>query len=225
VIDSITITPARAEFRSDAVIEAVARDKETPADRLRFEWTASLGAFSGTGRRVTWRLDNPPLRASPVTVQVGLTVFDEEANASIAGTLSASRLFSFILNDSYKEATDLVNAFLTDFTNSAAAPSFVVRNFSDNCRGKADELNDVTRNRELYTIRSGVWSVNTIRVDGDLGDVTASCTFVSTVKATGRTETARGTCLFNTVYEKDRWYLCDSRFAGSSVISLQGFHR
>jgi hypothetical protein len=64
--------------------------------------------------------------------------------------------------------------------------------------------------------------VDAIRIQGDTAAITAPCTFVSKVKATGKIETASGTCLLTSVYEKDHWLLCDSHFAGSSIVTSIG---
>lgn len=223
VIDGIRVTPSPAEFRTNITVEATVHDKETPNERLKFEWSASIGTFTGSGSRVTWRLDQPPLKNSPVTVQITLKVSEDLPGGN---TQSTSSLVSFTLNDSYKEAIDLANTFLADFTTYTASPEFVVRNFADSCRGKWDELRNVQVNRQLFVIdrAKSFWAIKSVTFDGNppaskpFGNVQAPCTFVSLVKATGKTETAVGTCSLDAFYDKDRWLLCDSHFNGTSLV-------
>ncbi len=56
------------------------------------------------------------------------------------------------LHDSPKELGNLSMAFLGDFANSSVSPSTCVRDFSDGCRGKADEKSDIESNREHFVI-------------------------------------------------------------------------
>jgi hypothetical protein len=228
VIDSITVTPVRAEFRADNTISASVRDAETPVANLRFAWTVSRGTITGSGSRVTYRLDNPTLAQSPTPIDVTLTVTEDLANGQ---SNTISRTQTFPLHDSYKEARDLANQFLGDFINPFAGPDFVVRNFSERCRGKVDERNNVADNRNLYVIDrdkskfalTDVTFVGNPPMSNDFGNVQATCNFVSLVKATGKTELANGRCSLDVFFDTDRWTLCDSSFAGqSTIIPLNG---
>jgi hypothetical protein len=222
VIDSITATPRTGEFRTNSTIEAVVHDEETPNNQLTLEWSTSRGAVTGSGSRVTWRMDQPPLVTSPISIDVTLKVSETIPSGTVQST---SRTVTFTLNDSYKEAQDLANTFLGDFTNPVRSPEFVVRNFSDACAGKRDELGNVQVNRQLFVIDpvKSTWMIGSVTFDGNppssrpYGNVRASCTFVSLVKATGQTETAVGICSVDVFFERDRWFLCDSRFQGISV--------
>jgi hypothetical protein len=40
------------------------------------------------------------------------------------------------------------------------------------------------------------------------------------VKSNGRTETATGSCLLQAIYENSNWFLCDSKYEGSSRVTL-----
>ena len=58
-----------ADLDETITVTATVTDAETPSDQLRYEWTADVGAFSGTGREVTWRAPaqatTPARSASP----------------------------------------------------------------------------------------------------------------------------------------------------------------
>lgn len=226
VIDSITVSPERAEFRTDTIITASVRDAETPIANLRYSWTTTRGTVSGSGTRVIHRLDQPPPQQSPLSVDVTLTVTEDLPNGQ---TNTASRTTTFPLHDSYKEARDLANQFLGDFINPLAGPDFVVRNFSARCRGKVDEAVNVADNRKLYVIDqqkskfaiTEVTFVGNPPLSNDFGNVQATCNFVSLVKATGKTELANGKCSLDVFFDTDRWTLCDSSFAGQSTIQLR----
>ncbi len=113
------------------------------------------------------------------------------------------------------ELAALVFTFLDDFAHSDRSPEYCVRNFSDACRGKAEEMSDIANNRSLYLISDGTYSMRAVEFNtpgntakgATLATVLAPCRFVSTVRATGETEVADGTCRLRNVYEQGRWRL------------------
>ena len=113
--------------------------------------------------------------------------------------------------------------FLGDFADSKVSPQTCVRNFSDSCRGKADELKDITDGRARADSISSDFHVSDIRFNGDrsFADITAPCKFTSRLKANGKVEVATGTCLLDSVYEDGRWWLCDSHFNGTTTFGLR----
>src|SRR4029453_17641280 len=50
------------------------------------------------------------------------------------------------------EIGDLSRQFLLDFSNSSLSVDYVMRNFEPGCYGTEDETEDVTENRENFTI-------------------------------------------------------------------------
>src|SRR5436190_17786224 len=56
VITSLQISP-RVEADDDVSLVATVQDADTPLDQLQYVWSVapSFGAFSGSGREVTWR--------------------------------------------------------------------------------------------------------------------------------------------------------------------------
>ncbi len=222
VIQSITVTPDTAEFRTDLQVAATVTDDVTAVNTLKFEWTASAGTVNGAGANVKYRLDQPALTSSPIDVTLTLKVSED---AGSAGTLTATKAVTFKLNDSYKETRDLADLFLRDFTTYNLSPETVVRNFSDACPTKKDELDNVRVNRQLFVIDAtkSNWSITSVTFEksppnsGRYGNVTAACHFESTVKATGKHEVADGSCYLDVIYQKPQWYLCDSTMAGTLV--------
>jgi hypothetical protein len=134
-------------------------------------------------------------------------------------------------NDSASEVTALGKDFLENkFGNYNVSPQECVSNFSDSCRGKQEELADITDNRLNYHILSGMYTVASIAFNGDKtkGTVIGSCVFEDipgpSMAHAGQRERVSGDCLLTTIYENWRWFLCDSHFSnGSATIeSLRG---
>jgi hypothetical protein len=132
------------------------------------------------------------------------------------------------LHDSPKELGDLALGFLGDFANSSVSPSACVRNFSDSCRGKADEKGDVEWNREHFVIVGSSLRLQNVRVgtSGTTADMSVACSFTSRIikcepgdKAcvVGSVGTGDGNCTLTGVYEQQRWWLCESHYAGKDM--------
>jgi hypothetical protein len=218
VIRSIEAEQPRLEVGASTMFTAVVEDVETAPERLQYQWTADVGAFSGAGARVSWQ--TPAEIAEPVNPVITLTVTEtytldgvQQTNRSML-TSAAVRV-----HNSRAELAELVDSFLDDFEDSSVSPSACVRNFSDRCQGKREELEDIEFNRSKYEMlpasRHSVTSV-TITEPWARAEMRASCTFVSRLKGAADTGTVRGTCRLTGVYEQDRWWLCDSRFTGTS---------
>ena len=111
-------------------------------------------------------------------------------------------------------------------------PDQIVRNFSDSCRGKIDERNEVANNQATFTITSYSVDPNP-PVDIEFGSVCRdrgwtgdACAYVpvrweSVYKSDGKRETATGTDQVNAIYENNRWRLCDSDFIGTTRSGLR----
>jgi hypothetical protein len=221
VIRSIEAAQPRLEVGASTMFTAVVEDAETAPERLQYQWTADVGAFSGAGARVSWQA--PAEIAEPVSPVITLTVTEtytldgvQQTNRSML-TSAAVRV-----HNSRAELAELVDSFLDDFEDSSVSASRCIRNFSsaDRCReGRRSELGDIEFNRLNYVMlpasRHSAASV-TINEPWARAEMRASCTFVSRSKATGQTGTVSGTCRLTGVYEQDRWWLCDSSFAGTS---------
>jgi len=228
-IQSFTAGNQRAETGGELQVQVTAQDPNGNPASLQYEWSAPSGTFSGTGSAVTWHA--PGDAPTPTSVSLTVTVVDRVTLTDADGQpdVRESRVSSSLpvhLNNSQKEITDLANTFLDDFIHSDRSPAYCVRNFSDSCPGKMDELDDITQNRNAFTIDSAAshFSVTSVTYFTERnGSVTtanlatwarllASCHFVSTVKATGATETVDGICELTNTFENFIWRLCDSHF-------------
>ena len=215
----------RVEADNRIDLTADVEDAETPLDQLTYEWTSDkgTGTFIGAGRQVKWQA--PHLRPTPDTYILTLTVIERYEFQGETKENRTSASVTVIYNDSYREIREAVETFLRDFSTYATSPDACVRNFSGSCPGKDEELSEIRENRRVYTIKSGSFSIDSITVNSDstFATTVATCQFVSTINATGKTETATGKCILTSVYDTDKWkwFLCDSFFHGSSTLSLK----
>jgi len=138
------------------------------------------------------------------------------------------------VHNSPKELGDLSLQFLGDFANSNISVSTCLRDFTDSCRGKAEERNDIEANRAHYEILNSSLTLRSVNVasNGLSASMTVACSFTSRIKAcdpgdkacvVGDVGTARGDCLLTGKYENRRWWLCDSNFAGKLLGSMRSF--
>jgi hypothetical protein len=224
---------AFADLDDTLTITATVTDPETAADQLRYEWSADVGAFSGTGREVTWRA--PAQAATPAEVRLNLTVVETYQTVNAQGLPASAEhrvpgLFTVRLHASAKEVRDLAVEFLVDFSQQRLSPEQIVRGFTDTCRGKGEELSDVRDNQAEFTI-TGFNVEPTPPVDVAFGGVCRergrtgdACTYVnvrweSIEKANGRRWVTMGVDQVNAVYQNSRWRLCDSDFFGTATIN------
>ena len=226
-IASIVLSSPRVEADQEMVVTASVADDVTPIDQLTYEWSAKPvnGTFTGSGPQVRWRA--PHLQATPDTYTLTLTITEKYTQSGVAKQNQTTGLAQVRYNDSYAEISKLSVDFLNDFATFTTSPEQCVRNFSDNCRGKADELSDIRNNRINFQIQSGKLGTPSILLNDALtfANSDVACTFVSIQKATGKTETATGTCLLTAVYETFKWFLCDSNFRGTATTTaVRGLH-
>jgi hypothetical protein len=125
--------------------------------------------------------------------------------------------------------------FLTDFANSSIPADVAVREFSDSCRGKRDEQEQIADNRQNYQILQSELRLRTATMlasEPNRGNVVIACEFWSRVKQcvpgvpnckVGGTEHVSGNCRLTSVYEQKRWWLCDSNFDGELLPSVRAF--
>jgi hypothetical protein len=229
VIQAITMR-GRAESGEDLEVNAVVQDQETSLANLVYEWAATGGSVSGSGPSVRWLA---PAVSVPTTHDVTLTVVERytvavPGGADEARENRASGKATVHLNDSPGEITAIATAFIDDFLHSERSPEFCVRNFSDSCFGKQEELRDIRDNRARFVNDPAASSMGppsiTFYDSGDVArrvvspsqagfaELRAPCRFASTSKATGASGFAIGTCLLTHVYENWQWRQCDSRF-------------
>jgi hypothetical protein len=117
------------------------------------------------------------------------------------------------VNDSVAEITKMSIRFLVDlFGDSNVSPEACMVDFSDTCKGKDDELSDIRDTRSQMVMRKAEAQVSKIEFHSSMNwaEITAPCTFHDTSRANGRLHYASSNCLLTAVYDKPRWYLCDS---------------
>jgi hypothetical protein len=217
--------PNLADANEELVVIASVTDGETAADRLTFEWSSSVGTFTGQGASVRWRA--PANVPGPMVATLGLRVSD--------GDERVERTVAVRVHDHVREVGDMATLFLSDFSTSATPVATVMRNFLPGCYGTADEQADVETVRGNYLHVSTHLDPPVVTVDFDgrcpyqnrAGDA-CSVSFVrwETRKIPGgEREVVEGHDQVAAVYRQDRWWLCDSRWDGRLVTGTGTFHR
>jgi hypothetical protein len=234
VVESIVASASRAEVETDVTLTATVRDAETPVAQLRYEWKADAGTFTGEGASVKWRA--PKGTTTPADYSIRLTVTETYGTANAVGgsqqNIVNAASPAIRLHDSPKELGDLSLSFLGDFANSSVSPSTCVRDFSDSCRGKADEKADIEYNREHFSITGSSLRLQNVTVapSGMTASMTVACRFTSRIIkcepgsvgcAVGTVGTVAGDCALTGVYEQQRWWLCTSNFVNG--VQVPGF--
>lgn len=214
-ITEVTVTGERVEADEEVEIMALVGDEETPLDQLTYTWSAapSAGTFTGDGPVVRWRA--PKQQTSPDTYTFTLTITETYTSAGEAkeNTVVSSPV-AVHYNDSVAEVTGVAEQFYRDFGTFSVSPEQCVRNFSDNCKGKQEELEDIRGNRATTHILSSTYTATHITFNSSRtsGTIMGPCTFEDIPNGTGRRQRVSGDCLLTTVYENWRWLLCDSNF-------------
>ena len=222
--------PQFAEVGEQIDVVATVTDAETQADHLIYQWSATSGELTGTGRTVKWRA--PSGGQGSLVSSLSLTVF--ERYIAPDGGLRENRVERSVtvnVHDSPREVGEMAVLFLTDFSTTSTPPQTVIRNFSTRCSGRRDELNDVEDNRRNFIINR--YTIGEPRVSIAFGGVCSfraraadACVRVPvrwevTERATGRPNVAEGIDQVTAIYDRDRWYLCASDFDSPSNATLR----
>ena len=235
-VKSIVLSETRAEVGTPLTLTASVEDVETPVASLTYAWTAPTGTFSGTGAVVTWVAGQDAV--TPADVILTLTVTEKYGTGATAGENKVTSTTTVHLNNSPRELTELSLRFLNDFANSRVSAEKCVSEFSDSCSGKKDELQDIDDNRHDFeiiasTLRHTGLSIAPSRV---LATVHTACSFTSRVITTtpreescqggkcplGSVGSVQGDCWTTNVYEKGRWWICESRFSSPTTLTALG---
>jgi hypothetical protein len=219
-IIALTLSTDRIEVGEEVTITATVVDDETPLDDLTYSWGATSGTVAGTGRIVRWKAS--PSNPTPLAYKISLNVIEKYAagEQSLEHRVTAESPAVYV-NDSPKEVRALSEEFIRDFANSSLSPQFCVRNFSDSCRGKQSELEDIIDNRRRFKILSHTFSISSATFTGSTqSTVRGRCEFRSTELATGALKIATGTCTLRLTYEDHHWWLCDSSMTDSNLEGL-----
>jgi hypothetical protein len=212
-------------------VTVTTQDAESSPDQLTYEWNASLGTFEGEGRAVRWRA--PDRAATPTTLLLRVSVIEKFEGGEHRVTGSAT----LNLHDSEKEIIDLGHQFLVEFSEQKLSPETIVRNFTDSCRGKFEELDQVRDHQRRHRVLE--WSV------GDRPQVVvafgATCPYYAPERIRsgdgcawfpvrwksidgdegGKTVDTRGFDQVNAVFEGGQWRLCDSDYK-STITTANG---
>jgi hypothetical protein len=234
VISSLTASAGRAEAGSEVVVTAVVTDAETAVSELQFAWSAvpTAGTFSGSGLQVRWTA--PAGAASPGTYQIRLTVSERYVSQGQLLTNATEGLTGSIhYNDSLSEINELATQFYQDFGTFSTSANQCVRNFSNSCRGKAEERDQIQDNRDRTDYRivgSALFGTPLINVRASQVEATFAqrCRFEDVEIRSGHRWRAEGDCLLTAVYEDWRWWLCTSSFVNGVVtgpVGLEGQFR
>jgi hypothetical protein len=223
VVQSVTASASRVEADQELQLTAVVQDAETAVSDLTYAWSATPlpGTFSGTGASVRWRA--PTGATTPDLYTLTLTVTERYTSGGVQKTNQASGSVQVHYNDSSAEIRNLVSQFLTDFGTFSVTPEQCVRNFSDSCPGKAEELSNIRDNRREVHIESATFNPSafaiTVNSAGTKANIDAPCTFKDNLGTTS------GDCLLTAVYESFKWLLCDSHYTGVATPNARDIRR
>ena len=225
VIGSVVAGADRVEAGTEVEVVATVTDAETPVEQLTYTWSAmpAGGVFTGTGARVRWRA--PSGASSPDTYRFIVTVSEQYTSQGLPQTNTVTSSSSGThYNDSVAEITAVAAQFYKDFGTYSVSATECVRNFSNSCSGKAEELVDIQNNRNRTDFRivgstllgSPAVSIGSQRVTGEYRQ---RCQFEDVEIRTGRRYRVEGGCFLTAVYENWRWWLCESHFQEPIVVS------
>jgi hypothetical protein len=229
--------PSFADASEDLPISVDVTDAESTIGDLKFNWTAAVGTFSGTGRSVLWKA--PASVPAPAEVTINLEVVEAFTSAGkpVENKVTGSTVVS--LHDSIKEVGDMARQFLLDFSDSRLKLEdvpYIMRNFEPGCYGTADETAQVADNRRNFEILE--WRVEppvtTVNFGGlcpfrnARGDACARVDVYWKSKLlrdlpdgsrAGAVGAVAGFDQLAAMYYRDqkRWRLCDSAFNGAPV--------
>jgi hypothetical protein len=144
---SVDVT-VRTEVETDVAVSVAVTDGETPVDTLTYQWTATAGTITGSGRSVSWRMAKGAA-TTPVNVTISVAVLEpysvlENGVIVMRQHRVEASAAPFRVHDSDAEVRGLVLAFLAKFVNNNVSAAQAVSDFSDSCPGKQDELSDVS---------------------------------------------------------------------------------
>jgi hypothetical protein len=227
--------PARFANVGDTLdVSATVRDAETSVDDLVYQWTATAGTFSGSGRTTTWTAPasaaTPP---GPVTLTLKVIenyghpgqprIYSQEVTSTVA----------VALHDSVKEVGDMAVRFLTEFSKPQTNRDWrdVMRDFN---RARCPDPGEYDNERisvedhiakfVMHNYQIGAASVRLAfggRCEENVaGDACAAVpVFWDSTGPNGRGST-RGTDYLAAVYvpADSRWWLCSSRYIADSTF-------
>jgi hypothetical protein len=234
-IDTITAQgkrtrqPARFADLGEAIdVSATVRDSETSLDELVYQWSATAGTFTGSGRNVTWTA--PGAATTPGTVTLTLKVIENYGNPGQPKIFSheVTGTQTIALHDSVKEVGDMARRFLTEFSKPQTNQDWqdIMRDFKASVCAQPslvdDEKTEVIRHYTNYTMHS--FEVRAASVNLHFGGACAfrnrpgdACAIVpvfwdSTDRRNGARGSVSGLDHIGAAYSTTdaRWWLCSS---------------
>lgn len=248
-IDGITVQGRRtrqpaqfADLRETVDVAATVRDAETSVDELAYQWSATAGTFSGTGRSVTWTA--PDAAVTPGTVTITLKVVEAYGHPGQAKIYSqdVSGTQTLSLHDSAKEVGDMSVRFLTEFSKPQTNKDWqdIMKDFKGaacpDAGEVANEKDDVINHYSFFTMHNyridpAVVSFNFKGVcayKAKAGDACVSVPLMwdSTDGRTGSRKTTTGTDHLTAAYSSidGRWWLCSSYFQDAAATFGHAFY-
>jgi hypothetical protein len=226
-IAGVIVSATRVEVGDQVTLTANVADDETAVDELKYEWTATAGAFVGTGRVVKWTAPTGVL--TPATFIISLTVIDEyRSGQQTLEHRATAQSAQIVVEDPHAIVQALSMKFLANFADSKVTPEICIQDFSDSCLGKERERKDIVNNRKNYLILSWDVSITSVEVKPSRTEATvlAYCEFTSKKLTDGKdgpagsVVVAKGICDLEHVYRSDRWWLCESSMHGLNTAGL-----
>ena len=248
VIESISVQgrrqgqPARfADLRETVDVTAAVTDAETPVAQLTYQWTATAGTFSGTGRQVTWTA--PASASTPSTVTITLRVIENygtNLSHQVTGTQTVA------LHDSSKEVGDMAVRFLTEFSKPQTNQDWrdIMRDFDlqggtcEDAREIENERGDVERHYGNFFMHNYTIGMPNVSVGFDQGcavpgrthrpgDACASVPVMWDSTGPGGRAVTSGVDYVSAAYSSagSRWFLCSSDFLGTSTLGHAFYSR
>jgi hypothetical protein len=234
--------PARmADLRETVDVMATVTDAETSVAQLTYQWTATAGTFSGTGRQVTWTA--PDSASTPSSVTITLRVV-ENYGSNLSHQVTSTQTVA--LHDSSKEVGDMAVRFLTEFSKPQTNQDWrdIMRDFDlqgGTCPDPSlvsNERDDVENHYENFVMHD--YAIGQPRVSlafaagcavpgrtlrpGD-GCAEASVRWDST--GPGGRGTSAGINHLSAAYSAAaaRWYLCSSDFVPTATAGHQFYSK
>jgi hypothetical protein len=241
VITSITVQGTRprqpanfADVGETVPVTAVVTDAETAPELLQYNWTATVGSFTGTGAKVSWVAPAAAVTVTPAAVTITLQVV-ERFGTNLQNTVT--RTAPVALHDSVKEVGDMSRQFLIDFSDTDLDnATYIMRNFGNaqTCPDPGeliDERDQVishyTNFRMVdFTIGLATVSVNfggVCAISGKQGDacavVPARWNSIDLRVPNARPQEVNGLDRIAASYARNegRWRLCASNYYGATL--------
>jgi hypothetical protein len=245
VIASVTARGSRprepanfADLGESLTVTATVTDEETEPEDLEYQWSATLGVFTGSGSRVTWRA--PSSADTPVNVTITLRVIERYgSNDAFRHEVTRTRVVS--LHDSIAEVGDMARRFLVEFSKPQTNKDWrdIMADFDlagNTCPNPSlidGEREDVIEHYTYYVMHHysvGAATV-TVRFDSECsvpgrssraGDACASVPVMwdSTDTRTDNRGVTSGIDYISAAYSSSarRWRLCSSDFRATSTF-------